>query len=327
MSETVEKIVIRHIGEDHEDEAHGGAWKVAYADFMTAMMAFFLLMWILSTTEEQKLEGLADYFTPSFNPSEGIGGEGALAGTAPERRGILASRVKEQPTGKNDAIAAPNGSATNPWADIDVTDPSAADNAAMIPTIRPLYMPGYDSDPSFAERQNGLPGDGDSAHDEDATVSLEAMAEAVHTALENDPTLAEFTDRLQVDLSEAGLEMQILDSEAVPMFPIGQAGFTGAVGELVARLGATIALMPNRIVISGHTDAAPYQGEGYTNWELSTDRAHATRRALIAAGVSPERFARVSGLADQDLLVPSDPLDPSNRRITIHLLTDGTLPE
>ena len=317
MSETAPKVVIRHVGEDHEDAAHGGAWKVAYADFMTAMMAFFLLMWILSTTEEQKLEGLADYFTPSFAPATGIGGAGALAGTAPEERGILANRVKDQASGPNDPVGAPNGTAANPWADIAIDQPRGAQAPTEVPVAQPLYSPGIDSAPSFAERQNGTPWDGDGS-----MAALQNLAETLTDAVANDPQLAELGDSFQVELTDAGLELRILDSEDVPMFDRGATGFTADVAALVAQVGASVAAMPNQIVITGHTDAVPYPGGGYTNWELSTDRAHATRRALIAAGIASDRFARVSGVADREPLFPDDPFDPSNRRISIHLLAE-----
>ena len=322
MSVEQEIIVIRAASEEVEEAAHGGAWKVAYADFMTALMAFFLLMWILSTTEEKKLEGLAEYFTPTFTRSDGIGGQGALAGTAPEREGILANRMQDVPTGDNDPIEAPPGTAPNPWADIEVS--AEATEADLPPTQvpRPLYLPGWDSEPAFAERQNGGPGEAT------GLAALEQAAETLQDALDTDPALRDIAGSLEMEIRAGGLDLRILDRDDLPMFPLGRAAFSEDIAALLARVGASVANLPNRIVITGHTDATPFAGDGsYGNWELSTDRAHATRRALIAAGVAPERFAEVAGAADREPLRPADPFHPSNRRISVRLLAEPAAAE
>lgn len=312
MSAEPEKRVIRLPAAvaEAEDAAHGGAWKVAYADFMTALMAFFLLMWILSTTEDKKLQGLADYFTPTMQKIGGMGGDGPFAGTAPEREGLLDNRVAPLAPGRLDPDGAPAEDIANPWTEIAATL-ELTEAETPLPRAQPLYAPGIDAEPSFAERQNGLRGDGE---------GLRAAAEQIRETVAGDPELRDLAGSLEVTLRPEGLELQILDRDDLPMFARGSAGLSTEIAPLVTALGAQIAGMTGTVTVTGHTDATPYAGDAsYTNWELSTDRAHAARRALIDAGVPEERFGAITGMAATDPLHPADPAHPANRRITVLL--------
>ncbi|MFZ6644225.1 flagellar motor protein MotB [Undibacterium sp.] len=252
---------------------HGGAWKIAYADFVTAMMAFFLLMWLLGSTAKGNLQGIAEYFqTPlkvAMAGGEGSGdsssvikggGKDLTMSTGQEKRGDVAAKKK--------------------------TINLQAAEAALAK--------------ADAERLK----------------TLKAKIEAV---IDANPTLKQYKNQLLLDLTTEGLRIQMVDEQNRPMFASAKAELQPYTREILTEIGKALNDVPNRISLSGHTDAAPYgSGEkGYSNWELSADRANASRRALILGGMDEAKVLRVVGLSSSVLFDKTDPLNPINRRISI----------
>ena len=257
---------------------HGGAWKIAYADFVTAMMAFFLLMWLLGSTAKGELQGIAAYFSSPLKVAM-AGGDGA---------GNSSSVI---PGGGND-LAKVHG---------QVRRSEAAD--------------------SSNRRTSVDAGRADQAQvDSNRIKALKAKVDAMITS---NARLNEFRSQIRTDVTPDGLQIQIVDEQNRPMFDSGSALVKPYMRDILREVGAALAGAENRISLSGHTDAAPYGNadRGYSNWELSADRANASRRELVAAGMPLNQLARITGLASSDLLLPDDPRAPQNRRITITVLT------
>jgi chemotaxis protein MotB len=266
-------IVIKKIkkgGHGH----HGGAWKVAYADFVTAMMAFFLLLWLLASTSEETKEGIAEYFTPTIGirDSKGIGVDGGLSQSEDgssrsemSQAGVVAGNIKQGETSEVPEKAVVEGT----------------DDANM----------------------------------------FEKGGEELEQAISSDPTLKDFSENISVQQTPEGLKIQIQDTDDKAMFEPGSANLSATGQKVIKALAPLINKMPNRISISGHTDSTPYSGKmGYTNWELSSDRANSARNLLQANNIGATRVAKVVGMADQDLLTTENPASPKNRRIDITLL-------
>ena len=269
-------------------EAHrGGAWKVAYADFVTAMMAIFLLMWLLNATSEDQREGIADYFEPTLPISlNSAGGAGLLSGDTIFSMGRLAGTEERgtKPRPGEQTVPAPEG-----------TDPAA---------------PIRGSEADLAERTPT-----DAAEEENLYRKLqEALDEG------SDPTTRE---HFRLRVTPEGLVIEIVDLTNQPLFEAGSAQPGQLLDLLLGVLAPLLQPTLNPIAIVGHTDARPYLGRGpYSNWELSVDRANAARRLLQGHGLDPERIVRVSGVAATEPL-ERDPLSPLNRRIAIVLLRKG----
>jgi chemotaxis protein MotB len=294
-----------------------GAWKVAYADFVTAMMAFFLLLWLLNvTTDTQKL-GIAHYFAPENVSASTSGTGGVLAGTSILSKGAMphdaGGFVLGMPQISGGAAnenlpdtTFPSRPAPNPL--VDATEP-----ATFSGTPENGAGPVHDAHVSAAALRAAL------AAQEDRDF---ARAEAaLRQAIKSVPQLHELRDNLIVDRTPEGLRIQIVDQQHEEMFARGSPLPNPHLRELVGLLAQVIGKLPNRIVLTGHTDTIPYPpGAVYTNWELSADRANACRRALIEAGVAPDRIVEVLGKADTEPLITQDPADPRNRRISFVLL-------
>ena len=308
---------------------HGGAWKVAYADFMTAMMAFFLLMWILSSSDEQKLRGIAEYFTNATLP----GGSGVLDGATLGPPGTL--------NASNGAVVARGsdlGKVDDPspaqWEVRDMT-PTSDPEEKVIGTNKGIheYPAGgatastYDPEITAEEdTEQAAAASGAQAEDgEDAQKSLDSsrfenLQIEIMQAMQDNPDLRPLKQNVVFEKTPEGLRIQIIDQEGKPMFSSGQSTMTGATELLLNELGTSLAKLPNPMVITGHTDSVPFSSrKSYDNWDLSSDRANTTRRFLVDAGVDGGRLVRVSGMADTDPYVKDDPKDPSNRRISIML--------
>ena len=281
------EVIIKKIKKGGHGGHHGGAWKVAYADFVTAMMAFFLLLWLLAATTEEQKRGIAEYFTPeSFSVSSPGAEAGVLAG--------------EGVTGEGT---------------------TQADSRA--PTVVLQLVP------TQATGADATEDDVEELMREREEEAFEEAQDAIRQAIQADPTLAELADQLLMDMTPEGLRIQIIDHEGGSMFPSGSAAMKASTRALIGQISQVINELPNKVVISGHTDATPFQTEGgYTNWELSSDRANAARRALVEGGVPFERIVQVTGKADTEPFDASDPFLPENRRISI-VLRRGTsvLPE
>ena len=258
-------VVKRRKHKNHGGGAHG-SWKIAYADFMTAMMAFFLVMWLISISSPKELIQIAEYF-----------------------RTPLATAV----TGGNRIS---NSQSPIPGGGDDYTQQQGEVNKQ--PNIDDLRKRMEQS------RLSKLRGDLDQL-------------------IESDPKLRALRPHLKIDLVQEGLRIQIIDSQNRPMFKTGSAEVEPYMRDILREIGAALGGVENRISLAGHTDAVPYGNseKGYSNWELSADRANASRRELVSAGMPDAKLGRVVGLAASDLLDPKNPRSPSNRRITITVLT------
>ncbi|MBK1708428.1 MULTISPECIES: flagellar motor protein MotB [Marichromatium] len=256
-------IVIRRV--IRKGGSHGGAWKIAYADFATAMMAFFLLLWILNATDDQQRAAIAGYFQ---DPALFEAGSPVLTVPAGEGSGNAPSIIDFE-----------GGFAPSPegWS------PSRLE--------------------ALAQRL-------DAARLESLRVSLQA-------ALDDSAALAPYKEQLLIDVVPEGLRIQIIDRENRPMFDLGSARLRPHAAAILEEIGTMIETVPNPTAISGHTDARPYTSPDYTNWELSTDRANAARRALIAGGMPDEQVGRIVGLGSSAPADPEHPSAPINRRISI----------
>lgn len=299
------QIIIKKVKKGGHAAHHGGAWKVAYADFVTAMMAFFLLLWLLSaTTEEQKL-GIADYFAPSIVTGSAKGADGVLGGNTITVEGSL--KNDRSPIGIT--IALP--SADEEW-DGDTLGIKGGDGDEA--SVESGQTPAVD--PEDQKRKTV-----DALMEEQEQRSFDEAEEKILRAIEDDPELRNLAANLHIDQTPEGMRIQIVDKNKTSMFPSGSALMYDHTRHLLRFVVTAIADMKNRIAIKGHTDATPYQGGGaYSNWELSTDRANASRRAMIDAGLDTARIESVVGRAAEDPFVADDPYAPQNRRISIIML-------
>ncbi|HVY97988.1 MAG TPA: flagellar motor protein MotB [Dongiaceae bacterium] len=281
---------------------HGGAWKVAYADFVTAMMAFFLLLWLLNAVTEEQKKGIAQYFRPTIAPQSSQSQEAILNGTP--------------------AVMSEVSGASAAEASVDVQDPS--DDADANPTAPANPNPSPDN--AMPSNAGAKPVDLKEAKDvvaKDEQKEFDQVKQKIEDQIKQDPGLADLKNNIDIRQTPEGLMVELLDKEKISMFPSGSASMNERSRQLLQLVARVIAPLPNKLSISGHTDATPYQGKAdYSNWELSTDRANAARRALETFGVDESRMENVSGKADTDPKVKSDPFSPENRRISIVLLRD-----
>ena len=258
--------------------AHGGAWKIAYADFVTAMMAFFLLMWLLGSTSEGDRKGISDYFQSPLKVAM-QGGSGA---------------------GASNSIINGGGS--------DLTQSSGQAKRG-------------DGASRAAKKASGDKAKAETAK-RDAEV-LAALSAKIAAAISSNPKMSEFSSQIRLQITPDGLQIQIVDEQKRPMFDSGSATLKPYMRDILREIGRALLDVDNRISQDGHTDRAPYSnaGAGYSNWELSADRANASRRELVAAGMPDDKLIRVVGMASSLLLDPNNPLSASNRRISILVMT------
>jgi chemotaxis protein MotB len=328
-----------------EGSHHGGAWKVAYADFVTAMMAFFLLMWLLNATTEDQRKGLADYFSPNNLMSHASSGTGQPFGghTAFDEGALVSDRGSVQITsGKRppiDRVAEGNdpvytdfhrarsgeGVSQGPMAEDQDADEVTDDKPLGLKGTRAAPGPGGPSDilhqgqPDVRTMTNAEVA-AEKARDEKA--SLEQAAQQIRDAVHADPALAELAKQLTIDMTPDGLRIQILDEIKLPMFPSGSATPNDRARLLLQKVVPVLMKLKQPISIAGHTDSAPFPGPDRTNWELSAERANATRRVLVDSGLPETRIKSVIGDADRDPLLPADPLAAANRRIAILVMRE-----
>lgn len=327
MAQSNQPIIIKKIEGEGGGGHHGGGWKVAYADFMTAMMAFFLLLWILAASDEEALRGLADYFTPSLSQAGGTG-QGMLDGT------VIASN------GQQGGSNSPQGDTRLPT--FGMENPLAVFDSRLRDTEKTETLIEYQSDgdgtmteQSQAEAESAAEAEAAKQanieqYQAEVTQRAEDMAaleEEIRQHIQERTDLADLGENLRFDRTPEGLLVQIMDNEGKSMFTRGSARVDTRTRDLIRIIGEAIVEMQNDIVITGHTDAVPFaNSQGYSNWELSADRANATRRVLIDTGVSPARIKRISGLADTDLLNKEEPTAAENRRINVLLSYPEPLP-
>ena len=252
---------------------HGGAWKVAYADFVTAMMAFFLLMWLINATTEEQRKGLADYFNPSIPISKvSGGGQGALNG----------SSILSEDTLIRDQIGASD----------------------EFPAARP---------------ESATPS-------EDEAAQLDTLREKIEFA-KQDTSVSELAAHINTRMTPDGLVIELVDVDDDPLFPSGSAIPSQVLKDLLFAIAPVLSSVSNKMAITGHTDSTSFPtSANYSNWELSTDRAHASRRLLIKYGFPNLQVSEVAGKASNEP-ISADPAAPQNRRIAITLLRGVQLPE
>jgi chemotaxis protein MotB len=325
-------IIIRR-EEVVEGGGHGGAWKVAYADFVTAMMAFFLVMWLLNTTTPEQRKGLADYFTPNNALSAGHSGNGMpFGGKTPFSQGEMVSD-----RGVESAI--PGVKDSNPDADDEDTDaapqqpaggsaPAAAQGTGAQQAGGTATAPGRQAAQAGAAMKvvavtTPATGAAAEAARQAERQTFAQAAEQMRQAVRDDPDLAGLARQLVIDQTPEGLRIQILDADRQPMFASGSSALNERARALILKIAPVLMRLPNGLSIAGHTDAAPYRGTDKTNWDLSSERANATRRLLTEAGLPEGRLRSVTGNADRSLLLPADPLAAANRRIAIVVLRMG----
>jgi len=271
-SKKLQPIIIKKIKKGGH-AVHGGAWKIAYADFVTAMMAFFLLMWLLGSTTEGDKKGIADYFASPLKIAMGGG------------------------SGSGDSSSVVKGGGT------DLTRSDGQVNKGDVEAKRrTLQLKALKADQRRAEMSR-----------------LESLKKRVEDVLANNPKLAAMKSQIRLEMTRDGLRIQIVDEQNRAMFDSGSAIVKPYMRELLREIGSVLAEVPNRLTLEGHTDAQPFgAGErGYSNWELSSDRANASRRELGAGGLPEDRVLLVQGLASSVLFDPADPLSAVNRRISI----------
>jgi chemotaxis protein MotB len=257
---------------------HGGAWKIAYADFVTAMMAFFLLMWLLGSTSEGDKKGISDYFqSPMKVAMQGGSGAGASASVI-------------------------NGGGS------DLTQSSGQAKRGDGADKRAKKMSGDQKRSEAARRDAKM---------------LATLSAKIAGAISSNPKMTEFASQIRLEITPDGLQIQIVDDQKRPMFDSGSAALKPYMRDILREIGTALLDVENKISLDGHTDRSAYgnAGKGYSNWELSADRANASRRELATAGMPEDKLARVVGMASSLLLDPSDPLNPSNRRISILVMT------
>jgi len=255
---------------------HGGAWKIAYADFVTAMMAFFLLMWLLGSTSKGDLKGIADYFNSPLKVAM-AGGSGS---------------------GDSSSIIQGGGQ--------DLTRQAGqVKNGDSTPEHRTLNLQAAKAEAARQER-----------------AKLEELKERIEAAINANAALWQFKNQIRIDITAEGLRIQIVDEQNRPMFDSGRAALKDYTRDILREIGRALSSVDHKLTLSGHTDAAPYSGGagGYSNWELSADRANAARRELIASGMDERKILRVVGLASSVPFNAADPFDPTNRRISITVM-------
>jgi len=278
---------------------HGGAWKVAYADFVTAMMAFFLLMWLINATTEAQRIGLADYFSQANVLNRGASGEGKpFGGSDPFDTGALASNMgtvqimpgKHQPQ----SIHPP------------LPTPGTAGQQVRAATTHVFNSAMQQADLKVEE------------------AAFQAAAQKMHAVIDADKDLKPYADQISITVTPQGIRIQIIDSHNQPMFALGSAEPETATQIILTKIAPVLATLAHPISIAGYTDSRPYADPAQSNWLLSVERANATRQILVAGGLPETDLTQVAGYADRQLLHPNDPLGAANRRITITVTRDPT---
>ncbi|MGZ8363829.1 MAG: flagellar motor protein MotB [Caulobacteraceae bacterium] len=282
-------IIIKKVKKGGHDGHHGGAWKVAYADFVTAMMAFFLLMWLINTTSPEQKQGIADYFAPASVSATTSGSGSILAGTALGQDGASANGSRSI-IEKTAPDAPPDAQETGPSARTANLDSASED--ALREALR--------------------------KKEEDA---FQSAAASLKQALQDMPELAELSKQLLIDQTPEGLRIQLIDQEGRSMFKEGSPQPNDRARILLRAVAKIINQLPNRVTIAGHTSATR-AGTNPGDWQLSSGRADSARGILQGAGVNADRIYQVSGKANSDPLYPDDPTLAGNRRIAIVLLRE-----
>lgn len=275
-SEEKRPIVIKRI-KKMSAGAHGGAWKIAYADFVTAMMAFFLLMWLLGSTAKGDLNGISEYFKTPLKVAL-MGGDGSGDATSVIKGGGQDLTKTEGQVKKSN-------------------DPSEKHVINLKTAIADMMKMEKDIE----------------------LEKLKELKKSIEKAINNNANLAQFKDQILLDITSDGLRIQIVDEKNRPMFKLGKSELEPYTKDILHEIGKTMNQLPNKVSLSGHTDAHPFSTDrkGFSNWDLSAERANASRRELIVGGMDEAKVVRVVGMSSAVLFDTSDPFNPINRRISI----------
>ena len=285
-------IIIKKVKKVSGGGHHGGAWKVAYADFVTAMMAFFLLMWLINTTSPEQKRGVADYFAPA-NVSQSTSGSG----------GILGGQALGADGDKNEGTMSFIEQMAPKPPDVQDKDGNSTDAGKNVTT--------------------GAPTDSETDAQKQEQASFQSAAESLRQALQDMPELAELSKNILVDQTPEGLRIQLIDQEGRSMFNENSTTPNDRAKVLLRAVAKVVNNLPNRITITGHTSGVAGQsGQDPRDWALSNGRADAARAVLQASGVDEDRIAGVGGKAAKEPLYPDDPSLAGNRRIAIVLLRE-----
>jgi len=337
-NEVPQPIIVKKVkkgGHGH----HGGAWKVAYADFVTAMMAFFLLMWLLNVTTKEQKNAISHYFDPTHPiVSDSVSGSGGVLGgmtmspdgaqvsnvqnlavpptpRPPESGRAMGQQRDQMGTSEfegdtfDPTMDGNESSDTDKTADVNEDGDNNQDGLNILETLQDIDQAELEKLEAFVE----------AAQNED----FEAIKQKILEEVSKSPELVDLLDHLMVDITPEGLRIQIIDKEGRSMFPIGKADMFPFMKQLVEKVTQVIIPQPNQISVRGHTDGKPYPPDAsYNNWNLSSDRAIASQRAIIDGGLPVNRVQNVVGKADREHLLPDDPLSPRNRRISVILLRE-----
>jgi chemotaxis protein MotB len=290
--EPIAPIIVKKIIEEGHAGAHGGAWKIALADMMTAMMAFFLLMWLLGATNSDQRKGISDYFKPSaltksvISVNQTSGAEGVMGGQS-------------------------------------IIDETALPRASAQTGLMQILTPRDATGTKDSEKDKT----GDTSEDEKRKISnevdqanFEKLQKELNERLSQDQDLAKLKDQVNFVREKEGLRVEIIDKADFSMFGMGTTTLSPKSQALIEEIARSIGKMPNKIKVRGHTDSVPYNGPERNNWSLSAQRAEVTRQVIKAKGVDEKRISRIEGVADTEPFNPANGLDPRNRRISITLM-------
>ena len=273
-------IIVKKIVVEGHGGHHGGAWKVAYADFVTAMMAFFLLLWILGATTEKQRKGIADYFAPTL------------------------IEMKLKSAGSNGVFGGDSVVAKDDY-------PHRATQTGSRSLTIPKDATGGAAEAAAAERMRDR-------------VRFGFLKKEIMKRITSNKSLSKLAANIRFTDTREGLRIDLVDKADFSMFSLGTDVLLPQARELMVQVAQVIQGVPNGVIVRGHTDALPYAaGRSVNNWTLSSARAEATRRALADAGVGPDRFVRIEGVADREPFIASDRYDPRNRRMSITLAYSG----
>ena len=291
-------VIIKKVIDDGHGGAHGGAWKIALADMMTAMMAFFLLMWLLGSSNEDQRKSIADYFKPSSQSNVTMG---KLAGSD----GLLGGN----------SIIDPEGF------------PFSAKQTGLLNMVTPRSQGGpTENDPSpkgADSKEEGQDGENKSKAGAEAAdkANFDKMEKEIKEAMAKNPKLDKLKEQVSFARDKDGLRIEIIDKADFAMFGMGTTTMTPRAQALLAEVSKTLAAMPNKVAIRGHTDSVQFANtDDRNNWSLSAERAEETRKIIEKKGIPSSRFAKIEGVADTAPYNPNDPKDPRNRRISITVM-------
>jgi len=296
-------FIVKRIKKSGGEGHHGGAWKVAYADFVTAMMAFFLLMWLINTTTPEQKRGIADYFAAQNISKSSSGAGGVLAGTVFGAQGARA------------------GGAISP---ISKMTPPKPQDETRSKTEGELKGGSTEAQGAAAQSQEKSDNNMERQMPSAENRIFEQAEMSLRQAMQQMPDIAELSRNLIVSQTPEGLNIQLVDQDGQAMFQPGTATPLPKTRLLLQQVAKIVDRLPNRLAITGHTDAAQFEGpNGVTNWELSAARANAARAMLASQGIASDRIFAVSGKAGTEPLLPDDPYASSNRRISILLMREA----